>query len=129
MSPAHLPQQSTTFVGRDRELSEVAALLADPACRLLTLVGPGGIGKTRLALEAAQQCRQFDSVYFIPLQPVISSDFILPAIAASLQFSSYGDQALKTQLLNYLREKNLLLVIDNFEQLLEGVELLSEILE
>ncbi len=125
----NLPTQVTPFIGRDNELAHIADLLLAPDCRLLTLIGPGGIGKTRLALEAVQRCRQFNGVCFIPLQPLNSPDFILPAIAASLQFTPYGDQAPKTQLFNFLHEKNLLLVIDNFEHLSDGVDLLSEILE
>ena len=122
-----LPAQITPFVGREGELAQIADLLHTSDCQLLTLIGPGGIGKTRLALEAARQCTQFEGVRFIPLQPLTSSDFILPAIADSLQFAAYGSQPLKDQLLSYLEKKKLLLVIDNFEHLLDGVDLLSEI--
>lgn len=123
-----LPVQITPFVGREDELAQIADLLHTPDCQLLTLIGPGGIGKTRLALEAARQCTIFDSVHFVPLQPLTSPDFMLPAIADSLQFATYGSQPLKDQLLSYLEKKKLLLVIDNFEHLLDGVDLLSEIL-
>src|SRR5690349_89565 len=69
MSPAHLPQPATAFIGRNCELEQIATLLTDPACRLLTLVGPGGIGKTRLALQVAtnQQLHFVDGVSFIAL--------------------------------------------------------------
>src|SRR6188474_1258837 len=89
MSVSDLPHQPTAFVGRERELSEVAALLADPACRLLTLVGPGGIGKTRLALEAAQPLVLPNGLRFVSLQPLTSPDFILPAIAEAVNFQFY----------------------------------------
>ena len=126
-----LPVQATTFVGRVTELAEIDALLGDPACRLLTLVGPGGIGKTRLAIEVAADCaeRFDDGVYFVPLQPLDSPEFIVSAIAdvLSFRFSSEGDPG--GLLLQYLREKALLLVLDNFEHLLDGAELLTEILK
>ena len=126
-----LPFQPTAFVDRRTELAEIDGLFGDPACRLLTLVGPGGIGKTRLAVRAAANCaEQFDDgVYFVPLQPLDSPEFIVSAIADVLRFrfSPEGDPG--GQLLQYLREKALLLVLDNFEHLLDGAELLTEILE
>jgi predicted ATPase/DNA-binding CsgD family transcriptional regulator len=126
----NLPPVSTSFVGRQAELSEIAHLLADPACRLLTLVGPGGIGKTRLAVESAklQQDAFSNGVYLISLQPLASPDFIIPAIAEALHFQFYPGGEPKQQLLDYLREKSLLLVLDNFEHLLDGVGLVSDIL-
>lgn len=108
------PTAAPAFVGRSAELAEIAARLDDPACRLLTLVGPGGIGKTRLALEAARQVLYPDGVYFVSLSPLTSSDQIIPAVGAALPFD--------------LADKNLLLVLDNFEHLLDGVGLLSEML-
>ena len=116
---------ASPFVGRHDELAQIAALLADPACRLLTLVGPGGIGKTRLALEAAQQ---LSDAHFVPLQPLTSADFIVSAIADAVGFQFYSSDDPKRQLLDYLREKSLLLVLDNFEHLLDGAILLSDML-
>src|SRR5262249_8714624 len=110
--------------------AQITRLLKDPACRLLTLVGPGGIGKTRLAIEIASlQSDIFaDGVYFVPLQPLNSPDFMITAIAEALNFQSYSGGELKDQLLNYLQVKNILFVMDNLEHLLEGVALLSDIL-
>ncbi len=126
-----LPFQPTTFVGREAELTEIVALLNDPACRLLTLVGPGGIGKTRLAMRVAANCgEQFDDgVYFVPLEPLDSPEFILSTIADVLSFRFSPGVDPGQQLLQYLREKALLLVLDSFEHLLDGVEVLTEILD
>ena len=116
------PHTATPFVGRVSEISEITQRLNIPGCRLLTLVGPGGIGKTRLAMQVAANCvEQFDDgVYFVPLQPLDSPEFIVSAIAdaVSFQFHAGGDP--QQQLCQYLREKSLLLVLDNFEHLLEG---------
>jgi predicted ATPase/DNA-binding SARP family transcriptional activator len=133
----NLPVQPTPFIGRRSELAEIAARLADPACQLLTLIGPGGIGKTRLALESAARTlpqRLFsDGVYFIPLAPSSQADFLISAIGHALRLSFYGPESFnenpKGQLLNYLRERKMLLVIDNFEYMLSGVDLLVEMLQ
>jgi predicted ATPase/DNA-binding CsgD family transcriptional regulator len=124
-----LPSQPTPFVGREQELAEIATLLATPACRLLTLTGPGGIGKTRLAIEASARAGDFkDGVYFVSLHALPSSDRIVPTLAETLAFTLYGEQFLKLQLLNYLSMKNLLLVLDSFDHLLDGAPLLPDIL-
>jgi predicted ATPase/DNA-binding CsgD family transcriptional regulator len=126
------------FIGRQDELAEIARLLADPTCRLLTLVGPGGIGKTRLSEEvvnrvgaqglASLPAISFpNGVYFVPLQPLTSADFIIPAIAESVGLQFDGSDS-RQQLLDYLGEKSLLLVLDNFEHLLDGVGVISDIL-
>ncbi len=128
MPTNNLPFQPTSFVGREKELAEIAALLADPNCRLLSLVGPGGIGKTRLALQAATNCRESftDGDYFIPLQPLTSSDFIISTIASAIGFQFYSGTDPLQQLLDYFRDKNALLVLDNFEHLLDAVSLMSD---
>lgn len=127
----NLPAQATPFIGRDEMLAEIARLLENPSCRLITLTGPGGIGKTRLALQAAYaHIDKFaDGVFFVPLAPVGAADLIVPAIAHALTFSFYGGLDPTMQLLNHLRERRTLLVIDNFEHLMDGVGLLSEVLE
>ncbi len=122
------PISSADFVGRSTELAEITGLLSDPACRLLTLVGPGGIGKTRLALEAARQLPLPENTHFVALQPLASAEFIVSAIADSVGFQFYSGSDPKQQLLDYLREKSWLLLLDNFEHLLDGATLLSEIL-
>lgn len=118
--PHNLPHPPTPFVGRTAELATLAQRLTDPACRLLTLLGPGGIGKTRLALQATTEQRDAfaDGVAFVPLAGVNSADGLAPAIAAALNLSlgSHDDPA--RQLLHALRGKELLLILDNFEHLL-----------
>jgi predicted ATPase/DNA-binding SARP family transcriptional activator len=132
--PAHidnLPQALTPFVGRSHEVAELIGLLADPTCRLLTLVGPGGIGKTRLALQVAAQHRAAfaHGVAFVPLAAITSASLLVPSIADALGFAFYGSADPTAQLLNYLREKQLLLLLDNAEQLLDGLALLPQVLQ
>jgi len=130
MNTPSLPIPATSFVGRNDELARIAALFADPNCRLLTLLGPGGIGKTRLALQFAADQRSFtDGVYFVHLTPVSSLDLVPSAIASALQITLFDSIDLRPQLLNYLRGKHLLLVMDNFEHLLDGVDLLIDLLQ
>jgi predicted ATPase len=111
-------------------LASLARLLYNPHCRLVALTGPGGIGKTRLALAAAEQTETFpDGIYFVSLAPLDAPEFIVPTIAEAIGFAFYGPMEPKTQLLNYLREKEMLLVLDNLEHLLDGVGLLAEMLQ
>ncbi len=126
-----LPIPPTPLVGRESELTEIARLLQDPHCRLLTLTGVGGIGKTRLALEVARQWQETMtcSACFVSLVGVSAPEFIALDIADALDISISGSLDPKAQLLNYLREKHMLIVLDNFEHLLDGTELLSEILQ
>lgn len=127
----NLPLPGTFFVGREKELTEIKALLSDPSFRLLTLIGPGGVGKTRVALQAA--FASLDSfqhgAFFVPLAGVTTPDQIVPALAESLSFRSYQEGEPKRQLLDYLRPRQLLLVFDNFEQVSEGADLIVDILQ
>jgi len=126
---SHIPLPFSFFVGRERELAELGDMLADPLCRLVTLTGPGGIGKSCLAATLAQsQLGLFvHGVAFVPLTAEPSFSTLIPALAAALGFIS-GPQDLKTQLLDYVRGKSLLIVWDNFEHVLDGADLLAEIL-
>ncbi|MEO8394168.1 MAG: AAA family ATPase [Chloroflexota bacterium] len=128
MFTTRLPTSATPFIGRAEELAEIALLLADSTCRLLTLIGPGGIGKTRLALEVARSLTFPNCIYFVSLQPLTSPELVVPAIADALQFQFYSGGEPQQQLLDYLREKSLLLLLDNFEHLLDGVTSLSDML-
>jgi predicted ATPase len=134
----NLPVQPTPFVGREAELAELARLLANPGVRLVTILGAGGMGKTRLALEAtaAQLDNYAHGVFFVPLAPLQSVEAIVPTVAEALSFSLYqGGEAVsfsfgeaQQQLLDYLRQKSMLLMMDSFEHLLDGVGLVTDIL-
>ncbi len=136
----NLPAQPTPFVGRERELSQVRKLLDDPACRLLTLIGPGGIGKTRLALQAATARLEafLEGVYFVSLTEASCIGSLVSAIADALHLS-LSSQDPQAQLVDYVREKQVLLILDGFEHLLphpcaqeaesESAQLLTEILQ
>ena len=127
----NLPAQLIPFMGRRRALDEIADCLQDPGCRLLTLIGPGGSGKTRLALEAAaeQLDRYAHGVFFVPLAPLDAANGIVPAIAEALGFSFHGEGDPRQQLLRYLQRREVLLILDNYEHLLDGAVLATEILE
>jgi predicted ATPase/DNA-binding SARP family transcriptional activator len=132
----NLSPQLTSFVGRDAELDALWRLFAGEApCRLLTLLGPGGVGKTRLALAAAEQQVRAgsafsDGIFFVSLAPVETAAGIVPAIASAVQLSFSSDQPPRQQLLEHLRPKRLLLVLDNLEHLLnqESLELVGSTL-
>jgi predicted ATPase/DNA-binding SARP family transcriptional activator/Tfp pilus assembly protein PilF len=128
--PNNLPEPRTRFVGRERELQDIHDLLNKEESRLLTLIGPGGIGKTRLALKVAAECAEshIDGVYFVPLAPVGSSKEIIPAIAESVNFSFAGREDPSQQLRVFLREKKIFLVLDNFEHLLDGATVIGDLL-
>jgi predicted ATPase/DNA-binding SARP family transcriptional activator len=125
-----LAAPATRLIGRENELAQLAKLLSDPTHRLITLAGPGGIGKSRLALGLAEQegARFADGVCLVPLASLASASLLVPAIGGKLAFSFYGREEPKDQLIAYLRSRELLLILDNFEHLLEGANLISEIL-
>ncbi len=126
----HLPQQFTSFVGREQELADISQRLADPACRLLTLVGPGGIGKTRLAIQATTLTLPHfpHGTYFINLQPVSSEEHLLTAVADALKISLTSQEPHITTLKSFLSDRDILLALDNFEQLLDVAPVLGELL-
>jgi predicted ATPase len=131
-APPHtlgVPPQPTPFIGREEELAALDDLITSPELRLVTIVGLGGIGKTRLAIQAATESLDFfnDGVCFVPLAPISSDEFLVATIAESLNFFFRGAGDPQVQLLNHLREKATLLVLDNFEHILDGATLLSEI--
>lgn len=124
-----LPAEPTPFIGRAEELAEIRCLLDET--RLLTLTGTGGIGKTRLALQAASDLRdEFENgVFFVSLAPISSGKHIVQTIAEAIGFPLSSEEAPIDQLLAHLRRRRLLLVMDNFEHLLDGVDIVAEILQ
>jgi predicted ATPase/DNA-binding CsgD family transcriptional regulator len=125
-----LPSPVIPFVGREREIAELERLLRDPHQRLITLLGPGGIGKTALAVEVArrQAGRFADGVYFVPLAPLTSCDDLVAAIAKALDIQFRQQEEPGLQLLDYLRTKSLCLVLDNFEHVRASVGFVTEML-
>ncbi len=128
-TPNNLPVQLTDFVGRRMELEDVKRIVEET--RLLTILAPGGAGKTRLAIQAAAEMTDYfpDGVFFIDLAPITSTDDIIQAVAESLGVSLSTDEDLQTQLLAYLSNKRQLLVFDNFEHLGGGADIVSTILK
>jgi DNA-binding SARP family transcriptional activator/predicted ATPase len=136
MPPHNLPAPLTRFVGRESELNQIAEQLNDPDTRLLTLVGPGGAGKTRLALAAARQAVAHfpDGVWFVPLVGVREKpedklhDRLATAIAGALEISFSGQDDPKTQILKHLQSWESLLILDSFEHLISGADFVLEAL-
>jgi transcriptional regulator with XRE-family HTH domain len=125
-----LPIQPTPFIGRRQEVEEVKALLSREDVRLLTLTGPGGVGKSRLALQAVEGAldRFPDGVIFVSLASLADPGLVPSTIATSLKLKEEGGQLILKRLTDHLREKRQLLVLDNFEHLLPAAEVVSRLL-
>jgi diguanylate cyclase (GGDEF)-like protein len=125
----NLPMALTSFVGREGEIEETKRLLAEN--RLVTILGPGGIGKTRLVVQSAAEIlnRFPDGVRFCALASLRSADLLIPAIADAFDFSFYGSKEPKSQLFAFLGEKEALILLDSFEHLVEDAGLVSQILK
>lgn len=132
--PSNLPHLSTSFVGREEELAQIARQVADPACRLLTLAGPGGMGKSRLAIEAGARLLADspdlfpDGVWFAPLVAAENRDGLVGQLADTFQLPFTGADNPFPELLRRLAGKRLLLIADNCEQLLAEAPLFSQLL-
>jgi class 3 adenylate cyclase len=126
----NLPLQPTPLVGREKEVAEVCERLSHPEVRLLTLTGAGGTGKTRLGLQAAAELTQEfdDGVFFVSLAAIRDLELVVGAVAGTLGVKEAGGQPLLESLEDYLREKHILLVVDNFEHLLEAAPMVTELL-
>jgi predicted ATPase/class 3 adenylate cyclase len=126
--PNNLPVQLTTFVGRRRELDSVKAAVRD--ARLLTLTGPGGTGKTRLALKAAGELlpELEDGVFFVPLAAITEPPLVMPAVAHALGLPEATRGNPTDAVIDHLRDKELLLVTDNFEQVLDAAPEIGQLL-
>ena len=125
-----LPVQLTSFVGREQEIATASQLLLRDDVRLLTLTGPGGVGKTRLALELAAQVQEHfrAGVCFVSLASITEADLLVPTIAQTLGVKATRTQSQEVRLLHYLRDRQLLLLLDNFEQVISGASHLSALL-
>jgi predicted ATPase/class 3 adenylate cyclase len=126
----NLPVQPTPFVGRRRELGEAEALLMRDSVRLLSLTGPGGSGKTRLGLQlAAELADRFrDGVYWLSLAAVPTPELVLPALARALEVRELPGQPLEATLGAALADREMLLLVDNFEHVLEARSLFADLL-
>lgn len=128
--PNNLPFQLTPLIGRDREVREACDLLRRDTVRLLTLTGAGGSGKTRLSLQVAGELLEFceDGAFFVSLAPLVDPSQVLSAIAQTLSFNESDGQSLLRLLQKYLQDKSILLVLDNFEQVVEAAPVVTDLL-
>src|SRR5262249_15098168 len=126
----NLPVQPTPFIGRAQEVAAVVALLCREDVRLLTLTGPGGTGKTRLGLQVAADLsdRFADGVFFVNLAPLTDPELVVPTIAQALGVREQGNQPLLESLKDHLRDRHLLLLLDNFEQVITAAVQVAELL-
>lgn len=129
----NLPVQPTPLIGREHEVEETSALLQRSEVRLLTLTGPGGVGKTRLALQLAANLQDTyaDGVCFIPLASIQEADLVVSYIAQVLELPDIKESEERSQsgrLITHLREKHILLLLDNFEQVIRAAPILAELL-
>jgi predicted ATPase/class 3 adenylate cyclase/DNA-binding XRE family transcriptional regulator len=128
--PTNLPAQPTRLIGREQELEHLCAQLQAPDMRLVTLTGPGGVGKTRLAQQVAVELldKIADGISFVDLAPIRDPSLVVSTIAQALGLSETAGQALRDRLNDYLRDKQMLLILDNFEQVVEAVPVVTDLL-
>jgi predicted ATPase len=130
IGPIHLPRPLTSFVGREREIETIAIRLRRNDVRLVTLTGPGGVGKTRLAIQVAQEVvSDFpDGVWFIGLAPVRDPSLVTPTIARVLGSQETAGRSIVEGIAAFLNDRRALLVLDNFEHVLAAGPVLTDLL-
>jgi len=126
----NIPLEISEFFGRENELEQLRGLLRSPQVRLITLIGQGGAGKTRLAVQAARQNLSFfpDGVWFVPLEGVVSADLVLPEIYKQLKIVYPEKTRASDLLVDFLNGHRILLVLDNFEHVLDASAIISEVI-
>lgn len=128
----NMPVQLTPFIGREPEIAQIVDLLKDEQCRLLTLVGPGGNGKTRLSIESISRLTNSDfehGVFYVPLASLTSADNIVTTVISVLGIQIGENGVPQDELTQFLSQRNLLLLLDNFEHVKEGAGLVVDILD
>lgn len=127
--PHNLPNFTTPFIGQKSKSHELVGMLSNPDVRHLSLVGPGGYGKSRLAIHLAKKCmhRFPEGVFWVPLKSLERSSDLPLVIAEAIGFNHQGEKDIKTDLFDHLGSRRMLLILDNFEHLLQGASLVSEI--
>jgi predicted ATPase/DNA-binding CsgD family transcriptional regulator len=126
----NLPVQHSPLIGREQEIARICSFLERPEVRLLTLTGTGGIGKTRLGLQVAAELSSHfaDGIYFVPLASIRDPELVMPTVAQTLGIKGTGEQPYLSLLKAYLREKRLLLLLDNFEHIIVAAPEIAELL-
>ena len=125
------PRALTPLIGRDRDLDKITSIILDPSTSLVTLVGPGGVGKTRLAHHLASRMSQdfADGVHFIGLEHLRAAELVAPTIADAIGLITVADRSTLTELSRYLRDRQMLLILDNMEQVIEASPVLTYLRE